>query len=336
MEDSTQTIKFSLPSVLHILANPSYEPVASNEPSHCKQKEMTYMQIRNMSFISQGEQASHSNLMKWHLYCWELLCLLSECSAAGPTGWHSCCYHSCSRCVLSNLQTCTDTETQAFNTSELKGNSWNWSMGAYPEARRSFLGFQAQMKTSDSWPRNTVALLLGISMLPSISMAWSAVWLVSDGVAVPSSPFALLAGTASGLFSCWLLVAACFLDSTTSGITASMSDNDSMTLSAPSCKQNWGMRYMHTKYSTRSAWPCPRAQQGPWGNWHTHQPRPHTNTSRVAWRKQYKGWREGSVYNLMILFCNVTTCINALAQIEPRQTTELWNRMSLTPRVQNH
>lgn len=40
----------------------------------------------------------------------------------------------------------------------------------YPDARRSFVGFQAQMKTSDSWPRKTETLLDGISMLLSISI----------------------------------------------------------------------------------------------------------------------------------------------------------------------
>lgn len=41
---------------------------------------------------------------------------------------------------------------------------------AYPEASRSLTGFQAQMNTSDSWPRNTVALLAGISTSTSISI----------------------------------------------------------------------------------------------------------------------------------------------------------------------
>lgn len=42
----------------------------------------------------------------------------------------------------------------------------------YPEARRSLTGFQAQMNTSDSWPRRTVALLGGISTSPSISIGF--------------------------------------------------------------------------------------------------------------------------------------------------------------------
>ena len=42
---------------------------------------------------------------------------------------------------------------------------------SHPEAKRSLVGFQAQMNTSDSWPRSTVALLVGISTPPSTSIA---------------------------------------------------------------------------------------------------------------------------------------------------------------------
>ena len=48
---------------------------------------------------------------------------------------------------------------------------------ADPEARRSLTGFQAQMNTSDSWPRSTMALLWGISTSRSTSIIspwWSA------------------------------------------------------------------------------------------------------------------------------------------------------------------
>lgn len=48
----------------------------------------------------------------------------------------------------------------------------------HPEASRSLTGFQAQMNTSDSWPRSTVALLAGISTSTSISMG--SLWL-SEG-----------------------------------------------------------------------------------------------------------------------------------------------------------
>jgi hypothetical protein len=40
----------------------------------------------------------------------------------------------------------------------------------YPEASRSFVGFQAQMKTSDSCPRKTETFDDGISMLLSMSI----------------------------------------------------------------------------------------------------------------------------------------------------------------------
>ena len=41
----------------------------------------------------------------------------------------------------------------------------------YPDANRSFVGFHAQINTSDSCPLSTVDLLLGISRFPSISIA---------------------------------------------------------------------------------------------------------------------------------------------------------------------
>lgn len=44
-----------------------------------------------------------------------------------------------------------------------------------PEAKRSVAGFHAQMKTSLSCPRNTVALDAGISMQESVSMGLSVV-----------------------------------------------------------------------------------------------------------------------------------------------------------------
>lgn len=47
-----------------------------------------------------------------------------------------------------------------------------------PEANRSLTGFQAQMKTSDSWPRSTVALLAGISTSTSISIG--SLWLSKE------------------------------------------------------------------------------------------------------------------------------------------------------------
>ena len=42
---------------------------------------------------------------------------------------------------------------------------------AYPDAKRSEVGFQAQMNTSDSCPRKTVVLLRGMVMLLSTSMS---------------------------------------------------------------------------------------------------------------------------------------------------------------------
>lgn len=48
-------------------------------------------------------------------------------------------------------------------------------VATHPEASRSLTGFQAQMNTSDSWPRSTVALLAGIST--STSMSIGSPWL---------------------------------------------------------------------------------------------------------------------------------------------------------------
>lgn len=55
--------------------------------------------------------------------------------------------------------------TLAYDSSDANGDP-----GTHPEASRSLTGFQAHMKTSDSWPRSTVALLAGISTSTSISM----------------------------------------------------------------------------------------------------------------------------------------------------------------------
>lgn len=48
-----------------------------------------------------------------------------------------------------------------------------------PDANRSLTGFQAQMKTSDSWPLRTMALFCGISTSPSTSIRSE--WLSKKG-----------------------------------------------------------------------------------------------------------------------------------------------------------
>lgn len=48
-----------------------------------------------------------------------------------------------------------------------------------PDANRSLTGFQAQMKTSDSWPLRTMALFWGISTSPSTSIRSE--WLSKQG-----------------------------------------------------------------------------------------------------------------------------------------------------------
>lgn len=51
--------------------------------------------------------------------------------------------------------------------------------GTHPDASRSLTGFQAQMKTSDSWPLRTMALFWGISTSPSTSIR--SAWLSEGG-----------------------------------------------------------------------------------------------------------------------------------------------------------
>lgn len=48
----------------------------------------------------------------------------------------------------------------------------------YPDASRSLVGFHAHMKTSDSCPRKTVALFVGISCPTSTSIA--SVWFAGE------------------------------------------------------------------------------------------------------------------------------------------------------------
>ncbi len=51
----------------------------------------------------------------------------------------------------------------------------------HPEAKRSVTGFQAQMKTSDSWPLNTVA-----GIWTSLSTSIASIWLSERGEAARS------------------------------------------------------------------------------------------------------------------------------------------------------
>jgi hypothetical protein len=63
---------------------------------------------------------------------------------------------------------------------------------SYPDASRSVVGFHAQIKTSDSCPRKTVALLGGISILLSTSIVSPGTLGVPE---FPVPPLPVVAGT---------------------------------------------------------------------------------------------------------------------------------------------
>lgn len=138
---------------------------------------------------------SRSSLKRWRLYCWARLVLPLWCSDAGPA---ECCrFRSDSRYEPWNLQSWhtnitneLERNTQMINTRGLQrldlqraANThtrleifiYHNHSETHPDASRSHTGFQAQMKTSDSWPLNTVALLAEIWISPSTSM--NSTWL---------------------------------------------------------------------------------------------------------------------------------------------------------------
>ncbi len=101
-------------------------------------------------------------------YClWSHLTFSMHCTTTIWGRLHPCifCHKFMYDCLPLKLKYCTGFKAERYEQ-------------AYPEARRSLVGFHAQMKTSDSWPLSAVALLLGISKLPSISML--SVWLSKE------------------------------------------------------------------------------------------------------------------------------------------------------------
>lgn len=153
----------------------------------------------------------HSSLVRWRLCCWGHLVLLLGYSGAAPAGWSwSYCSHSGSRSVQWSPRSWTEYQwiqmgggvnrlpqyqhvsfrsnkvvylqkkepKRCYDDVWLIRHEWrsvSAQAGTHPEASRSLTGFQAHMKTSDSWPRSTVALLAGISTSTSISMG--SLWL---------------------------------------------------------------------------------------------------------------------------------------------------------------
>lgn len=155
----------------------------------------------------------HSSLVRWRLCCWGHLVLLLGYSGAAPAGWSwSYCSRSGSRSVQSSPRSWREYQwsrmgtggsidypninmsaidltksyiirhksqnmvAMMYDSSDMNGDLFQHT---HPEASRSLTGFQAHMKTSDSWPRSTVALLAGISTSTSISMG--SLWLSERG-----------------------------------------------------------------------------------------------------------------------------------------------------------
>lgn len=119
----------------------------------------------------------HSSRARWHLCYWGHPVLPLVCNASEQAAWSClCCFHSGSICELLNRQIWNNYR----NTGRVKivlaelFSPTPWWLLTHPDARRSLTGFQAQMKTSDSWPRRTMALFWGISTSPSTSIrsAW--------------------------------------------------------------------------------------------------------------------------------------------------------------------
>lgn len=91
----------NIPSVLHILANPSYEPVASNDPSHCKREQdctWHFWPIKTCTQIYSGLK-SHLDpfidlkrpVTSWNLTTQDLY-HLESLSSAGASNKSRACY----------------------------------------------------------------------------------------------------------------------------------------------------------------------------------------------------------------------------------------------------
>lgn len=101
-----------IPSFVHILANPSYEPVARRVPSLCwRARQQTcystdlhctvhlaQSKSRRAEMWSDHEENLHSSPVRWRLCCWGHLVHLPVYSGAAPAGWSwSYCSRSGSR-----------------------------------------------------------------------------------------------------------------------------------------------------------------------------------------------------------------------------------------------
>lgn len=150
----------------------------------------------------------HSSLGRWHLCCWGHPGHLLGYSGGAPAGWRLSYY---SRSGSRSWQWSPPNWTNQHNrrrsndcgnttyqqwffykarclTPQRKYNTLRFMQDELrcvsaqtktdPEANRSLTGFQAQMKTSDSWPLSTVALLAGISTSTSISIG--SLWLSEE------------------------------------------------------------------------------------------------------------------------------------------------------------
>lgn len=87
---------------------------------------------------------------------------ISVCYQINAQVWHDCFNHKAKK-TTGSCPSHSQPEKQLETCVENR-------QGTNPDANRSLTGFQAQMKTSDSWPLRTMALFCGISTSPSTSI----------------------------------------------------------------------------------------------------------------------------------------------------------------------
>lgn len=135
-EEEGATMMDDIPSLVHILANPSYEPVASSVPSlwwteakHlCNSSvlswEVCLLPVRGRAM--RWRQSSHSSPVRWRLCCWGRPGRPLWCSGAAPAGWSwSWSSRWGSRCGRWSRPSWTANTGWRSNSSNL--NSWKYS-----------------------------------------------------------------------------------------------------------------------------------------------------------------------------------------------------------------
>lgn len=150
-------------------------PSRCSFPKRVEGRVGTQKHLRNFGQRRTQIHDLRSNLERWRPYCSGLPFRPSECSAWGRAGsrWSRCRPCSiCERCCR-----LTWGKNKAFGLlkwlpygAEGQRVACAPDESTYPEARRSVVGFHAQINTSDSWPLRMVALFTGISTPLSISI----------------------------------------------------------------------------------------------------------------------------------------------------------------------